>query len=487
MAIEKILFATSEAHPLIKTGGLADVSGSLPAALNALDKDVRIILPAYRTVLDSCRDWKPIAHFELPNVNEPVRLLEGQLPGTTVLTWLVDIPSLFDREGGPYHDANGLDWSDNAQRFTAFCRAIEAIACAQIVPDWQPDIVHCNDWQTGLAAALLSQHGERPGTVFTIHNLAYQGLYPASTFAELQLTENFWSMHALEFHDQLSMIKGGLVFADMLSTVSPTYAREIQTPDFGCGLEALLRHRQDRLLGILNGADYEAWNPLKDPYIEHPYDANKLAGKAQNKAALQTAFALAKKPRTAVIGMISRLAEQKGFDLLLEALPGIMKKNVQLVILGSGDKKIEQGLRDASASYPGKIGLQIGYDEALSHRIEAGADIFLMPSRYEPCGLNQIYSLRYGTIPVVHRTGGLADTVVDLTPISQANHTANGFVFDEANASDLRAAVFRALECYRQKNVWRELVAQAMAVDFSWNSSARRYLDLYRIAYELSH
>ncbi len=482
MAIERILFATSEAHPLIKTGGLADVSGSLPAALTALGKDVRIILPAYRSILEHCSDWQTIARFGLPAIPEQVRLLEGRLPGSQVVTWLVDIPSLFDREGGPYHGPDGHDWPDNAQRFTAFSRAIETIACDGVAAGWQPDIVHCNDWQTGLAPALLSKRAERPGTVFTIHNLAYQGLFPEETFRALQLDQDFWSMHALEFHGQLSMIKGGLVFADMLSTVSPTYAREIQTPAFGCGLDPLLAHRREHLLGILNGADYEAWNPASDPHLEHHYDADDLAGKARNKAALQKKFALPKRPRTPIIGMISRLAEQKGFDLLLAALPGIMTKKVQLVILGSGDKQIEQALRQAQAEFPEQIGLQIGYDEALSHRIEAGADLFLMPSRYEPCGLNQIYSLRYGTVPVVHRTGGLADTVVDLTPDNLARETATGFVFDEATASDLRAAVFRALETYRRKDVWQQLLQRGMRQDFSWDSSARRYLDLYRLA-----
>ncbi len=485
MPIERILFVTSEAHPLIKTGGLADVSGSLPAALSDLGKDVRLVLPAYRSILADYPDWTEIA--PIAAAGPGARILEGRLPGTRVTVWLVDIPALFDRDGGPYCDADGRDWPDNARRFAGLCRAAEAIATGELVPGWTPDVVHCNDWQSGLVPALLGFHDQRPGTVFTIHNLAYQGLFPAQTLRTLGLPAELWSLHALEFHDQLSFIKGGLVFADMLSTVSPTYAREIQTPEFGCGLDPLLQHRRDRLVGILNGADYTTWNPETDPHLVRPYGPDDLDAKHANKAALQTEFGLPVKADTPVIGMVSRLAEQKGFDLLIEALPGLMQKPLQIICLGSGDKQIEAALLAARKAHPERLGVEIGYDESLSHRIEGGADMFLMPSRYEPCGLNQIYSLHYGTIPIVHRTGGLADTVVDLTPATRADHTATGFVFDRPTASELRAAVMRALDSYRQPELWRQLMRTAMAQDFGWDVSARRYLDLYRLAYEYRH
>ena len=485
MPIERILFVTSEAHPLIKTGGLADVSGSLPVALSDLGRDVRVVLPAYRALLTDHPDWTEIG--TIPEAGPDARILEGRLPGTSLTTWLIDIPRLFDRDGGPYCDAAGRDWPDNAQRFAAFCRAVEAIATGELVPGWRPDVVHCNDWQSGLVPALLGRRDHRPGTVFTIHNLAYQGLFPAQTLHALGLPSEFWSLHALEFHGRLSFIKGGLVFADMLSTVSPTYAREIQTPAFGCGLDPLLRHRQERLVGILNGVDYTIWNPETDPHLASPYGPDDLAAKEVNKAALQAEFGLPVETDIPLVGMVSRLAEQKGFDLLIEALPGLMQRRLQIVVLGSGDKRLEQALTDARKAYPGALGVEIGYDESLSHRIEGGADMFLMPSRYEPCGLNQIYSLRYGTIPIVHRTGGLADTVVDLTPATRSNHTATGFVFDSATASDLRAAVMRALDAHRRPELWRELMRTAMAQDFGWDVSARRYLDLYRLAYEYRH
>ena len=485
MPIERILFVTSEAHPLIKTGGLADVSGSLPATLADLGKDVRLVLPAYRSLLADYPDWVEVG--PIPAAGPEARILEGRLPGTQLTTWLIDIPRLFDRDGGPYCDADGRDWPDNAQRFAGFCRAVEAIAAGELIPGWLPDVVHCNDWQTGLVPALLGFRDRRPGTVFTIHNLAYQGLFPAQTLHALGLPAELWSPHALEFYGQLSFIKGGLVFADMLSTVSPTYAREIQTAEFGCGLDPLLQYRQERLVGILNGADYTTWNPETDTHLAHPYGPEDLAAKGANKAALQSEFGLPVEADIPLIGMVSRLAEQKGFDLLIEALPGLMQKRLQIVVLGSGDKRLEQALLTACKAYPEGLAVEIGYDESLSHRIEGGADMFLMPSRYEPCGLNQIYSLRYGTIPIVHRTGGLADPVVDLTPTTRSNHTATGFVFDTATASDLRAAVMRALDTYRQPDLWQELMRTAMAQDFSWDVSARRYLDLYRLAYEYHH
>jgi starch synthase len=476
---KKILFVTSEAHPLIKTGGLGDVSGALPIALRGLKQDIRIILPAYREALRRSGPYT-IASLVFHPESHPIRLLEGRLPGTDIPVWLVDIPSLFDRPGNPYLGPDGRDWHDNALRFTMFARAVVTIALNQAGLDWHPDVVHCNDWQTGLIPALLSLNPERPATVFTIHNLAYQGLFPAEQFRELDLSAALWGMDGLEFHEQLSFIKGGLQYADMLSTVSPTYAEEIRTPAFGCGLDGLLSHRADRLVGILNGADYGEWNPEHDPHLPHHYRADNLQGKAANKTALQRELGLPRDPGVALIGFVGRLVEQKGVDLILAILANLFEQPVQVVILGSGNKAFEQALITLANLYPKRCHVKIGFSETLAHRIEAGVDIFLMPSRYEPCGLNQIYSLRYGTIPVVRRTGGLADTVIDF---GAGLATATGFVFEEATPAALLATLQRALSLYAEApQDWQQLIHNGMNQDFSWVQSAKAYLELYQQA-----
>lgn len=481
---KKILFVTSEAHPLIKTGGLGDVSGSLPIALKDLKQDIHIILPAYREAMQRIASLKVVS-LSLQQDPYPVRILEGYLPGTKIPVWLVDSPPHFDRAGNPYIGPDGLDWPDNAARFGTFAQAVTAVALDQAGLDWRPDIVHCNDWQSGLVPALLSTVAPRPATVFTIHNLAYQGLFPAAQFQKLGLPAVLWGITGLEFFGQLSYIKGGLMYADMLSTVSPTYAKEICTPEFGCGLDGLLRTRVDRLVGILNGADYGEWDPERDPYLSaaHHYRSDALQGKAANKAALQRELGLPRDPGIPVIGCIGRLVEQKGVDLILAALGNLLQQSVQVVILGSGDKDFEKALTTLAAHYPRRCHVKIGFSEALAHRIEAGADMFLMPSRYEPCGLNQIYSLRYGTVPIVRRTGGLADTVVDT---SAGLDAATGFVFDDPSPAALLSAIQRALALYADNpQGWLKLMRNGMARDYSWHQSAKTYLDLYAKA--LSH
>ncbi len=474
----KILFASSEAHPLIKTGGLGDVCGALPSALAALGQEIRLVLPAYREILEQKGRIRKIARMDLPLGR--VTLLERLLPGSRVKVWLVDFPPYFDRPGNPYHGANGLPWPDNAERFALFCQAVHALALDRAGVGWKPDLVHCNDWQTGLVPALLSRHGERPATLFTIHNLAYQGLFPESTFGVLDLPWSFWSSEALEFWGQLSFLKGGVVFADRINTVSPTYAREIQTPRFGCGLDGLLRHRSDRLTGILNGID-SSWDPARDPVLTKNYSLRDPEGKSANKRELQRELGLSPSAGTPLLAFVGRLVEQKGIDLLLEILPEITELPAQMVFLGSGERRYEESLRRMARLHPERISVRIGFDEPLAHRIEAGADIFVMPSRFEPCGLNQMYSLRYGTPPVVHRVGGLADTVVDTTPATLRNGTATGVVFDEASGSALLEAVKRAVLLYgEQKRYWRPLQRHGMAQDFSWKRSAERYLELYR-------
>lgn len=480
--MNKVLFVTSEAHPLIKTGGLADVSGSLPAALRDLGQDVRILLPGYRSVKERMGELTPIAQTWMAGAPEVVRILEGRMPDTGVTVWLVDSPAHFDRDGGPYADRHGHDWADNAWRFALFGRVAVQVALDRVGLSWRPEMVHCNDWQSGLVPALLARETHRPATVFTIHNLAYQGLFPWATFADLHLPPDLWSLHAMEFHNHFSFIKGGLVFADFLTTVSPTYAREIRTPDFGYGLEGLLSHRADRLVGILNGADYQHWDPSRDPHIPSRYDHHTLEHKAQNKRALQERFGLRQDACTPLIGMVGRLVHQKGYDLVLAALPTLMYRGVQVALLGSGERHLEHGFSDHAARYSGQCGVHIGYDESLAHLIEAGADMFLMPSRFEPCGLNQIYSLRYGTPPLVRRTGGLADTVADTTDRALAEGTATGFVFEHADVNGLMYAVDRALSFFPDRGCWNAIARAGMGQDFSWDRSARQYLDLYERA-----
>ena len=474
-----ILFASSEAHPLIKTGGLADVSGSLPRAILGLRHDIRVIIPAYREILRHAQHLTLVAYLELEGISLPVRILSGRLPGGNVKLYLVDSPPHFDRNGKPYTTSNGSPWSDNAERFTVFCRAIHALAVNAAGLDWQPDIVHCNDWQTGLVPVMLKETPAAPASIFTIHNLAYQGLFDWKTFKALKLPADWWSVDALEFHNKFSFIKGGLVHADWLTTVSPNYAREICTPEFGCGLEGLITHRKETLTGILNGVDYTVWNPGRDLHIPVQYNRRSLFHKTENKRELQERFALPVDNAIPLLAVISRLVEQKGIDLILDILPELVKQNAQLVVLGSGDSQLENALQRAGSLHPKHIGIHIGYDETLAHCIEGGADIFLMPSRFEPCGLNQIYSLRYGTVPVVRRTGGLADTIVDTTAETLADKTATGFCFQAATAPALRSSIERALNHYRKPDIWEQIVETGMRQDFSWKRSAQQYIELY--------
>ena len=454
-----LLFACSEAQPLIKTGGLADVAGSLPVALSEMGHDVRMVLPAYPNAVAKAIPLTTTTTLELPGYRGVVRVLEGVLSGRVPL-YLIDAPGLFDRPGNPYTDANGTDWSDNAERFALFCRAVTVLSLNRAGLNWRPDLVHCNDWQTGLVPALLASEDSRPATLFTIHNLGYQGSFDRTTFDRLGLAKNLWSHEGLEFHDNLSFIKGGLVFSDWITTVSPTYAREILTPALGYRLEGLLRHRADRLQGVLNGVDYGVWNPASDPAIPQHYDASTFSLKKVNKSFLQRELGLPEKEDALLFGHIGRLVEQKGADLIMQILPGLTKfPHIQLVILGSGDPELERLLQQECGKHPDKIAAVIGYDESLAHRIEAGCDLFLMPSRYEPCGLNQLYSLRYGTVPIVHRTGGLADTVIDATPRNLLDGSATGFVLDSPSVSSLWRTIYRAIDFYARPEVWWLILA----------------------------
>jgi starch synthase len=474
--MKKILFVTSEAHPLIKTGGLADVLGSLPRALAELSQDVRIILPNYQSLNLTGDVWQV---FSLRVDNRQINILETRLPDSDIPVWLVDCPEFFAYPGNPYTDPQGNPWPNNAERFALFCRIAVICAMDKIDQNWKPDIVHCNDWQSGLVPALLSLEKNRPATVFTIHNLAYQGLFPASRMVSLNIPGQLWNPEGLEFHNMLSFIKGGLAYADRISTVSPTYAQEIQTPTFGYGLEGLLHYRSDDLVGIINGIDTQQWNPETDGYIPQRYNLDSLHDKVHNKTALQQRMGLPVNAHVPLFGLISRLVEQKGIDLVMDCLTEMVGMPMQFALLGSGDKAVEQRLQSLAQTYPDKIAVTLGYDESLAHLIEAGADIFLMPSRFEPCGLNQMYSQRYGTIPIVRKTGGLADTVTDTSVETLDNGTASGIVFNDANSGALLEAIKRVMLLHHSTEQWRNMQINAMRKDFTWRNSAEAYLRLY--------
>lgn len=474
--MKKILFASSETHPLIKTGGLADVAGSLPLALTELGQDVRIIMPNYQAIRN-CEPGRYLCTIRVNNSD--VNILETRLPDSEVIVWLVDFPPLFGTPGNPYNDENGTPWPDIGDRFALFCRVVTEVAMNRAYLNWKPDVVHCNDWQTGLVPALLSLEDYRPATVFTIHNMAYQGLFPSTAFTLLNLPGQLWNPDGLEYHDMLSFIKGGLSYSDKITTVSPTYAQEIQTPEFGYGLEGLLSFRRNNLSGIINGIDTQAWNPESDSQISQIYSADELDGKLENKLALQQRLGLPVNADIPLLGLIGRLVEQKGIDLLLSCLPEMTNMPLQFALLGSGDKSIQVRVQEFARLYPDRISVTIGYDESLAHQIEAGVDIFLMPSRFEPCGLNQMYSQRYGTLPIVRRTGGLADTVVDALPDNIADHTASGFVFNDAVPGALLEAIKRSLVLHANRPLWQQLQRNAMGKDFSWQNSANQYLQLY--------
>jgi starch synthase len=458
----RALFVTPECAPLTKTGGLGDVSAALPAALRRQGMDLRVLLPGYAEVLSRV---KPTERASLRVLGFDVRLLEADG------LWLLDCPPLYRRDGGPYQDATGRDWGDNALRFAVLSKSASLLAGEASPLAWRPDCVHCNDWPGALAAAYLAfDRNARAATLLTVHNLAFQGIFDAALLERLALPPHSFGLEGLEFHGRLSFLKGGLAYADAITTVSPTYALEIQGEALGCGLDGLLRRRRQSLSGILNGIDTEVWNPADDPLIVAPYDAARLERKALNKQALQFRLRLELDAQMPVLGVVSRLTHQKGSDLLADAIDDLAALPAQIAIVGKGEARMEEALRAAASRYPGRVSVTIGFDEGLAHAIEAGADLFLMPSRYEPCGLNQMYSQRYGTPPVAHATGGLIDTIED---------GKTGFLFDRPDPAALLAAVRRALEQWRDPGRWRETQRRGMQRDFSWSAAARQYAALY--------
>jgi starch synthase len=485
-SVMKVLYISPEVHPFAKTGGLADVAASLPASLARAGHEVKIVMPHYGSI-DSAR-WKiePRGAFKV-HLSLKVHTFTcsiARLPGAPVEVLFLGNEALFNRPG-IYQEPPGRDYPDNLERFSAFCRAVLEIPGHL---DWIPDIIHGNDWQSALAfaywragmkAMIEAKAPQRKiGTVFTIHNLGYPGLFPAETFDATGLSRDYFTPETLEFFGRVNLMKGGLLFADALSTVSPTYSREIQTPEFGYGLDGVLRKRRSDLHGIINGVDYAEWDPSVDQYIPNHYDARRLDGKRRCKEVLQDEVGL---PKTFVplLGMVTRLTVQKGVDLLIEVLDELMLLDIQIVLLGEGDSRIHEQVSKAAERYPEKFAFHSKFDIGLSHRIQAGSDLYLMPSRYEPCGLAQLYSQRYGTLPIVHQTGGLADTVVDALPSAIAAKTATGFVFSPARGANFLNAIRLALAHYRDRTAWTRLVKTAMAADFSWGRSVEAYAALY--------
>ncbi|HVB68873.1 MAG TPA: glycogen synthase GlgA [Acetobacteraceae bacterium] len=476
----RVLFATGELFPLAKTGGLGDASAALPAALAGLGVDIRPILPGYVSALDATRAKRTLGPLPAGGT-----LLLGRTPDTGLPVYLLDWPDLFRRPGGPYQDSDKRDWSDNLHRFAAFCAAAAHVALRGDGGSWRPDLVHANDWHTGLLPAFLALHaGPRPRSVFTIHNLAFQGNFPLDAARALGLPDALLSPEGAEFYGQLSCLKAGIRYADRLTTVSPTYAREILTPDYGCGMDGLLRARAGDLTGILNGIDKVLWNPAEDAALPAGYDADDLAGKRAVKVAVQQELGFDPAADVPLVVGVNRLTQQKMADVVLAALPALidqggLDQGVQVALHGEGDPELEAALRAAAAGHAGRLAVRIGYREALAHRLLAAADIALTPSRFEPCGLTTMYAMRYGALPVTRPVGGLADTVTDIDTTQPERATGTGFTFIDPTPEALTACMARAGALFRDRPAWRRCQRNAMLRDFGWGTSARRYLELY--------
>ncbi len=476
----RLLQVAAEVFPLVKTGGLADVMGALPQALRERGHEVRLLLPGLPAIADAVLHQKLVCRIGAVFGAGRVDLRVGQMPYSRLPVYVIDAPYLYRRPGSPYQDSAGREWPDNAQRFALLGWVAAHLAAGELDPDWAPAVLHAHDWHAAMACAYVAANPAiEARSVFTVHNLAFQGLFPAGDFHLLGLPSRLMHAHGLEFHHQLSFMKAGLKFADRVTTVSPTYAREIATPEHGAGLHGVIQGRQATVSGILNGVDGEVWNPATDPALPHRYSADDLSGKARCKQVLQQRVGLAERPEALLIAVVSRLSAQKGLDLLIDALPPLLSRGAQLVLLGSGEPALEAAFREAAAAHPSQVSVQIGYDETRAHQLIAAADVVLVPSRFEPCGLTQLYGLRYGSLPVVRRVGGLADTVVDADEAAIADDTATGLVFDHASPTALDEALRRAQALFADPPRWRQLMRRAMAQAFSWAAAARHYEALY--------
>ncbi|WP_207455929.1 glycogen synthase GlgA [Azospirillum sp. SYSU D00513] len=485
----RVLYVTPECYPLVKTGGLADVSAALPPALNAIGADMRLLMPGYPAVLNGLSNLHEVGELitDLPGCDR-ARLLIGSLPDG-VLCYVLDAPSLYNRPGNPYLGPDGQDWPDNDLRFAALSWAAAGFCGIEPYdPWWQPDVLHGHDWQAGLMPAYIALRPDRfggpvrPATVLTIHNIAYQGRFGAWMMGDIGLPSSSFRVEGVEYYGGIGYLKAGCYYADRLTTVSPSYANEIQTAEHGNGLEGLLASRADNVSGILNGVDYGIWDPARDPHIPAQYGPDDLGGKDLCKAELQARFGLERRPDAPIACVISRLTWHKGLDLVLEAAGQWVGWGGQLVVLGTGDPGSETGFRNLAAWHPGAVGVHIGYDEALSHHVQAGSDLILVPSRSEPCGLTQLYGLRYGTLPLVRRTGGLADTIVDANPAATIDGSATGFQFVNASVQEMLWALRRAIALYRRPERWQAMQQRAMTRDFGWHRPAEEYMELYRNA-----
>ncbi len=480
----RILQVCSELFPFLKTGGLADVTAALPPALAALGDDTRVLLPGFDAMLAALRQPRTVAELPSRFGASGVRLLVGELGASGITAYVIDAPDFYRRPGGPYADAAHQPWPDNHRRF-ALLGWLGAQLAQGLDATWRAQVVHAHDWHAGLAPAYLraaEEAGHKPvaGSVFTVHNLAYQGNVAGRHFAEVGLPGHFWGVNGVEFHQQLSFMKAGLYYADRLTTVSPTYAREIQGPEQGCGFDGLLRTRSADLSGILNGVDGAVWNPASDALIDATYNADKLAGKAACKAALQRATGLAVAPERPLLVIVSRITSQKGLHLVLESLPALVAAGAQFALLGSGDRSMEEAFERLAAQQPESIAVRIGYDESYAHRLVAGGDVIMVPSHFEPCGLTQLYGLKYGTVPLVRRVGGLADTVVDSSIEHLVDNTATGFTFDGFDSASLMRAARQALALFRRPVDWRAVQQRGMHQNFDWARAARDYHTLYQ-------
>ena len=472
-----VLAVVSEIFPLIKTGGLADVAGALPGALALEDVTVRSVVPGYPPVLAALDGGVVVAALD-DLFGGASRIIAAKAAGLDL--FVIDAPHLFARDADPYGGPDGREWPDNAFRFAALSR-VAVLLTQDLVAGYRPDVVHAHDWQAGLAPAYLHYGGAiHPPTVMTVHNLAFQGRFAADLLPRLGLPPNAYTIDGVEYYGQIGYLKAGVLFADRITTVSPTYAAEICTPLGGMGMDGLLRSRADVLSGILNGIDTAVWDPARDPYLAARFDADRLTERAANKAALQALCGLEREPTRPLFGVVSRLAAQKGIDLLLHAVPTILGSGAQLVVLGSGDAQLEAALRAAADTDPGSVGVRIGYDEGMAHLIQAGCDALIVPSRFEPCGLTQLCAMRYGALPIAAHVGGLCDTVIDANEMAMAAGVGTGFHFGPVVAEMLVAAIMRVLSAWRQPELWRRLQRNAMRTDVSWRGPAARYAALYR-------
>ena len=480
----RALQVCAELYPLLKTGGLADVTGALPPALALLGCDTRVLVPGFPALRDGIQEQQLVTDLSGRFGPEAVRLYRGRMPGGATLVYVIDAPQFYDRPGNPYSDSAGQDYLDNDRRFALLGRVAAWIAEGGD-GQWRPQVVHAHDWHAGLAMAYLKarehQTGQRvAGSVYTVHNLAYQGIFSSWSFGALGLPDYFFNQYGLEYHGQVSFMKAGLYYADKLTTVSPTYAREIQQPEQGCGLDGLLASRAHDLHGIINGVDPAIWNPATDRLLPASYDAANLAGKAACKRALQEQMGLAQRDDALLFCVVSRLTEQKGLNLVLAGLPALLERGGQLALLGSGDPGMEAAFLEAARASPAAVAVKIGYDEALSHRLIAGADVILVPSRFEPCGLTQLYGLAYGTLPLVHRVGGLADSVADSSLENLAEDRATGFTFEGFALPGYDAAMRRAFALHARPADLARVQRCAMRQQFSWDVAARQYAALYQ-------